>query len=111
MNPCQACGACCATFPVVFTVDELDDAGGRVPVSLAERLTQATARMRGTGAQPSRCIALVGRVGERVECAIYASRPGPCSEFAPLAALGRGDAACDDARRRHGLPPLAPGRR
>ena len=59
-------------------------------------------------------LALLGaagfEVGERVECGIYASRPGPCREFAPFAALGRGDAACTDARRRHGMPPLAPDR-
>ena len=110
-NPCQSCGACCATFRVVFTVGELDDEpAGQVPAALADRLTSATACMRGTEAHPPRCVALIGRVGERVECGIYASRPGPCREFAPFAALGRGDAACTDARRRHGMPPLAPDR-
>jgi hypothetical protein len=64
--------------------------------------------MRGTAAQPPRCVALRGEVGRAVSCLIYAQRPGPCREFAPLATVGRGDEACDDARRRHGLPPLRP---
>ncbi|MBL8491822.1 MAG: YkgJ family cysteine cluster protein [Rhodocyclaceae bacterium] len=107
-NPCQSCGACCAAFRVVFAIGELDSFdGGDVPVSLADPLTPATACMRGTERQPPRCIALVGEIGHRVECAIYRQRPGPCREFAPLAALGRGGDACDEARRRHGLRPLS----
>lgn len=31
MNPCQTCGACCASYRVDFSVHELDDHGGRVP--------------------------------------------------------------------------------
>ena len=42
-------------------------------------------------------------VGEQVACAIYEWRPSPCREFAA------GDWACDRARARHGLPPLAAG--
>lgn len=106
-NPCTSCGACCATFRVEFHCGDLDDEpGGRVPAALAERVTAAMACMRGTERQPPRCIALRGEIGRAVSCAIYESRPGPCSEFAPLAAAGRGDEACNEARRRHHLPPL-----
>jgi Fe-S-cluster containining protein len=53
-----------------------------------------------------RCVALRGRIGEAVSCAIYEFRPVACRDFAPLAAVGNGDEACNDARRRHGLAPL-----
>jgi Fe-S-cluster containining protein len=48
----------------------------------------------------------VGRIGERVACAIHEWRPSPCREFGARAPLGIGDEACDAARRRHGLAPL-----
>lgn len=107
MSPCQACGACCATFRVSFPSFEVDDQpGGKVPAGLVEEINPGLACMRGTASAPSRCIALRGRIGESVACAIYDSRPQACREFAPLAALGRGDEACDEARRRHGLSVL-----
>lgn len=107
MSPCQACGACCATYRVSFSITEVDDTpGGRVPAGLVEPMTAGVACMRGTGAAPSRCIALHGRIGEAVACAIYEFRPDACREFAPLAALGRGDDACTEARQRHRLPAL-----
>jgi Fe-S-cluster containining protein len=106
-NPCQSCGACCATYRVAVSGDETDEVpGGRVPAGLTEQVTPGMACMRGTAAQPPRCIALRGTVGASVACAIYESRPSACRDFAPLATLGRGEEACDDARRRHGLPPL-----
>ncbi len=48
-----------------------------------------------------RCAALTGQVGQRVACGIYEWRPSPCQEFAA------GSDACQRARQRHGLPPLA----
>lgn len=106
-NPCVSCGACCATYRVSFYCGETDEfPGGCVPSGLVEQVTSVMACMRGTAAQPPRCIALHGEVGKSVSCAIYEQRPSPCREFAPLAAVGRSDEACADARRRHGLPPL-----
>lgn len=78
-----------------------------MPTGLAEQITPTMACMRGTGTRPPRCVALRGEIGVAVSCAIYEFRPSPCQEFAPLASVGRGDDACNDARRRHGLPPLA----
>ena len=110
MSPCQACGACCAAFRVSFPSDEVDDVpGGRVPAGLTEPIASRLACMRGTASPPSRCVALRGAIGEAVSCAIYEFRPGACREFAPLAAVGRGDEACNEARRRHRLPPLGIG--
>jgi Fe-S-cluster containining protein len=109
VSPCQACGACCATYRVSFHSDEVDDSpGGRVPAGLVEPVSSQVVCMRGTASAPSRCIALRGTIGEDVSCAIYEFRPSACREFAPLAAVGRGDEACNDARRRHHLPALSP---
>jgi Fe-S-cluster containining protein len=48
---------------------------------------------------------LRGIIGDSVSCAIYEFRPSACRDFAPLAAVGRGDEACNEARRHHQLPP------
>ena len=100
MNPCTACGACCACFRVDFAVQELDTEGGSVPGGLADALNPQLARMRGTDHQPARCAALSGRLGERVACGIYEWRPGPCREFEA------GSQPCNQARARHALAPL-----
>lgn len=103
-NPCQTCGACCAAFRVDFHAAEL--AGGAyawgegVPQALTVPVTARTVRMRGTDDVSPRCAALVGQLGERVACRIYESRPSPCREFDTV------HAACAQARRRLGLPPL-----
>ena len=105
-NPCLTCGACCASFRVDFSGDELDTHGGRVPAGLTVEVTDSTCRMRGTDHASPRCAALVGRVGVDAHCGIYEWRPGPCREFGMLAPLGVADDACTRARARHGLPPL-----
>jgi Fe-S-cluster containining protein len=92
---------------VSFHATEVDDLpGGRVPAGLTEAMGAQRACMSGTAAAPRRCVALRGQIGSAVSCAIYEFRPGVCRDFAPLAALGRGDEACNEARRRHQLPPL-----
>jgi hypothetical protein len=86
---------------------ELDShPGGQVPAALTEPYTATTACMREHPDMPGRCIALDGIVGEAVSCSIYLRRPEACREFAPLTIVGRGDAACNEARRRCGLAPL-----
>lgn len=106
-NPCLSCGACCAAYRVSFHSGELDDVpGGRVPAGLADRVTSTMACMRGTEGQPPRCIALRGEIGSSVSCAIHEFQPSACRDFAPFAAIGGGDEACNAARRRHNLPEL-----
>jgi Fe-S-cluster containining protein len=101
-HPCLRCGACCAAFRVDFAIEELDEHGGTVPAGLAVEVTGRTRRMRGTDHLPVRCAALRGKVGERASCGIYEWRPNPCRELEP------GGFACEKARARHRLPPLAP---
>jgi Fe-S-cluster containining protein len=101
-TPCLRCGACCAAFRVDFSILEMEELGGTVPVGLVVEVTGSTMRMRGTDHLPSRCAALTGKVGERASCGIYEWRPNPCRELEP------GSDACGKARARHGLPPLDP---
>ena len=108
-NPCIRCGACCASFRVDFSRDELASELGQVPDGLAVKITSSLCRMRGTDHAQPRCVALMGTVGKKAQCGIYEWRPSPCREFGQLAPLGWGDDACSRARRRHGLPPLSQG--
>jgi len=71
---CQACGACCAyseSWPVF--IGEGDSAG--IPQDLIdfERGRMLSHRKR--------CAALVGDLGTRAQCSVYANRPLVCREF------------------------------
>jgi Fe-S-cluster containining protein len=105
MNVCQSCGACCASFRVDFHPAEL--AGGAfawadgVAPELTLPVTANIVRMAGTDLAAPRCVALNGEIGQVVACRIYDCRPSPCREF------DTSHAACNRARQRHGLSPLA----
>ena len=101
MSACQQCGACCVSFRVDFSVEELDDNGGSVPSGLTVPLTDTLCRMRGTDHSPPRCAALMGKMGMQVSCGIYEWRSSPCREFS------EGSDACNRARMRQGLPALS----
>jgi Fe-S-cluster containining protein len=105
-NPCIGCGACCASFTVDFSEQELESQGGRVPEGLTVPVREGLCRMRGTDHAKPRCAALCGQVGRDARCGIYEWRPNPCREFGERAPFGVGDAACARARRAHGLDPL-----
>ena len=121
-HPCLRCGACCCTFRVSFYFGELvedqlvEDEGQvdaladqpAVPAALAEQVHPFRAAMRGTLAEPVRCVALQGAVGVETPCAIYRQRPSPCREFVASYADGQPHEGCDKARARHGLAPLRP---
>ena len=104
---CTSCGACCAMYRVSFPRHELDsEPGGWVPAAYTDVINDRDACMRGTLHRPRRCVALRGILSVDAHCGIYEKRPSPCRAFAPEAGAGHGDAACGDARRLHGLPPL-----
>ncbi|MFN3544480.1 MAG: YkgJ family cysteine cluster protein [Thiobacillus sp.] len=106
-NPCQQCGACCATFRVSFYWSEAEPAlGGGVPPELTKAVSPQRVAMRGTICRPVRCVALEGTVGQAVACRIYAHRPSPCRALEPWDAAGQPDAQCTRARSAHGLAPL-----
>jgi uncharacterized protein len=77
-----------------------------VPTAFTATINDRDACMRGTKDRPRRCVALWGILGVDAHCSIYQQRPSPCPAFAREAGAGHGDAACGDARRLHGLPPL-----
>jgi Fe-S-cluster containining protein len=92
---CQSCGACCAysaNWPRFST--EEDAALDLIPPNL---VNAAQSGMRCDG---DRCAALAGKIGVATSCTIYDVRPEVCRSCVP------GDAECDMARKRHGLPRL-----
>jgi Fe-S-cluster containining protein len=97
-HSCLNCGACCAAFRVSFYWAEAEGRG--LPVSLTEKLNPWMSCMAGTNAAAPHCVALSGKIGQRVACEVYPQRPSPCREVAP------GDDQCRRARRVYGLPPL-----
>jgi Fe-S-cluster containining protein len=100
-STCVTCGACCAGYRVSFYWSEADpSAGGRVPPELVEPVSPFLVCMAGTKHDGGRCVALSGMIGTEVSCTIYADRSSACREF------GDESARCDQARARHGLPPL-----
>ena len=104
MSVCQSCGACCVSFRVDFHPVELAGGafawGAGVPPAMTVPVTASIVRMCGTDAAEPRCVALVGEVGQAVNCSIYDSRPSPCREF------DTEHTACNRARQRCGLAPL-----
>jgi len=88
---CLACGACCAyseSWPA-FIGD--GDANG-IP---QEFIDADEGRMR---CHDKRCSALVGEIGKRAHCRVYAHRPLVCREFQP------GSDDCVMVRRSFALP-------
>lgn len=100
-DPCQHCGACCASFRVSFYWGETQAHPlGTVPVTLTQKVNDTYVCMKGTEINPVRCIALQGEVGVGVHCQIYSKRASTCREF------NVGSSACQQARAKHGLPAI-----
>jgi Fe-S-cluster containining protein len=100
-DDCRSCGACCGPpypFDRYIDLTQIDLArlsprdrrafvcGGDSP-ALATTVTDDGAV----------CVALRGRIGQAVACAIYERRPGACRRFRP------GSAACLRMRDAAGL--------
>jgi Fe-S-cluster containining protein len=95
-NACLACGACCAysqTWPRFTTED--DAALELIPEKFVN------AGQSGMRCEGERCSALSGEIGVATSCLIHPVRPEVCRTCMP------GDAECDMARRKWGLPTLA----
>ena len=107
-NPCQTCGACCASFRVSFYWAEADQKhAGAVPDEYIEKLNAFRAVMRGTNQAHPHCAALIGEVGKTVRCAIYDRRPSTCRNLKISWSLGVQEEGCDKARAVCGLAPLS----
>lgn len=111
-HPCMACGACCASFRVAFhwreaEINLSDITALNVPPDYTEDLDFERRCMKGTNKkhQP-KCIALNGRIGQKVSCQIYSNRPSVCRRFEASYENGYPNPRCDEARAKHGMPPL-----
>ncbi|MFZ1956590.1 MAG: YkgJ family cysteine cluster protein [Desulfobacterales bacterium] len=109
INPCTACGACCAFYRVSFYWGESDlCTPSGVPSELLGKVSDFRFCMRGTQGSSPRCIALMGIIGKKVHCSIYERRASVCREFEPSWQEGASNEKCDKARALWGLPPLPP---
>ncbi|WP_082488076.1 YkgJ family cysteine cluster protein [Methylophilus sp. Leaf414] len=100
-DPCQSCGACCASFRVSFYWAESDaHPQGTVPANLTQKVNDHYVCMQGTGQFPVRCVALQGELGRSVGCSIYPLRSSTCREFEA------GSESCNLARQSIGLPTM-----
>ena len=103
---CQSCGACCCNIDENRAERYVDyvEVGARAALTrhpaLLRRLTvvndagERHMRLRG---REQRCVALHGRLGVRVACAIYALRPAACRRVEP------GSRECRRDRRERGI--------
>lgn len=108
-NPCMACGACCATYKVCFSEDEIDNqAGGTIPSSMTVSMGSHRSAMKGTEKRPRRCMALTGTLGVRVSCSIYEHRPRCCREFLASWQENVNNPSCDRARIICGMQAFSP---
>jgi len=108
-HPCLTCGACCASFRVSFYWREAepDEHQDAVPALYWEDTTPTYRAMKGTSTKHHpKCMALRGRIGDRVSCAIYTQRPSTCRAFEASYEHGVHNEKCDRAREKHGLKPL-----
>jgi len=109
VNPCLACGACCAYFRASFYWGEANDVTeGGVPVHLTAKLNDFRRVMVGTNRPQPRCIALKGKIGSEVSCAIYPQRASVCREFEASWVNNVRNERCDTARAAWGMLPLRP---
>ena len=97
-DACLSCGACCAYFRVSFYWAE----GIPMPEQYTEPLTAVYSCMQGTNQAQPYCVALEGKIGEQVSCAIYTVRSSSCKE------VQIADEQCNKARRAYNMIPFIP---
>lgn len=104
-DDCTSCGACCVNTPANRAeryVDYVEVEPGDRLLSRPELRRRYTVERAGAVhlrlAPDGRCLALRGKLGQRVRCAIYTNRPSPCRRVEP------GSDLCLGYRRQAGLP-------
>lgn len=95
---CDGCGACCRTFPIFVTEEDVE----REPRIAEEGQRNTNSKKYSLTLFPlpfhEACCFLDGEQ----RCTIYETRPGICRE------LAAGSSQCQEARVRHALPRLKP---
>ena len=79
-----------------------------MPDDTVEVVTPNLVAMVGTNQSNPRCEKLAGDIGDDVRCTMYEQRSSSCRDFDASWENGVHNPRCDDARAKHGLPPLAP---
>ena len=79
-----------------------------MPDELVVAVSPTYVAMKGTEQKPSRCVALLGEIGQAVRCTQYECRSTPCREFEASWQGGQANEACDAARAAYGLAPIEP---
>ncbi|MFQ3592843.1 MAG: YkgJ family cysteine cluster protein [Gemmataceae bacterium] len=98
---CDECGMCCKSFPIFASQADAQreprvaSEGRRLPMQMVD--DRWTYRL-----YPLPFLDSCPFAGTDRRCTIYATRPTVCRE------MPAGGLQCQDARRRHGLPPLLP---
>jgi Fe-S-cluster containining protein len=107
-HDCTRCGACCVNPPenVAEGYAEYIEVGPRdglrqKPELLARYTVEAEGKVHMRLLPDQRCKALLGSVGRRVRCSIYAQRPAPCRR------VQAGSELCLRYRRGQGLADAA----
>lgn len=104
---CQSCGACCCNpdenraegFAYYVEVTPRDGISRR-PELMKRYVVHDDAGVPHMRLDPSqRCSALLGKLGQRVRCAVYADRPRGCR------LVEAGDPRCLQYRRERGIDP------
>jgi len=75
---CTECGACCAYKPNWIEVSELDRQRINDDTLINIGDSQHHMKMKWTGINKCRCVALDGRIGGAIVCTIYDKRPEIC---------------------------------
>jgi Fe-S-cluster containining protein len=95
---CQTCGACCAAVVCVGVRPGEDVESGKYwDVTAGELVVDRYLKRE---PESFRCASLAGKIGERVSCTIYESRPAICRHFEA------GSDRCHALRRAYGLEPF-----
>lgn len=104
MLSCQSCGACCFNPPenreegtTEYVTIEARDSIRRRPELLRRYAQERDGELHLKVLPDHRCAALLGSLGKRVRCAIYAQRPSPCRR------VEAGSDLCHRYRREQGL--------
>src|SRR5687768_5750259 len=82
---CTRCGACCLNPPenvaegyFEYVEVEARDSLNAKPELVRRYTREKDGRLHMRITSDQRCLALLGRVGQRVRCSIYHERPSPC---------------------------------
>lgn len=95
---CMDCGACCSHFKVYFSIKNNPQY-----IKIYDKvniINENKVFMKGTeNFNKGCCVALEGKVGEKVSCSIYENRPDVCRKFERVLPNGKINPKCIKAKK------------